>query len=413
MKKVYQLIATASLSLLTVGLFAQSIPNGSVKAKIGSRMMAKMSPKSHATHKATGAYTYAYMDYPFDDSVAQSFYYVGGTYMGAPSVGQFYIQQMNMHYTMKDTGAEASNGQPVNALLIHNCTVSFDTLLDASSGMGYSGTNVVVDSLYIPIGQANASGKNDTLVVQIVSVGKFGIPTSTVLWSQSIIQDTGLSGKGNPWNSLGFLGLAPNLTLASGSKFAVVLNYYDETKLDTCGFLYGAPGYNCAALGGVIPDTAVIGDYINITGGGHVRANSFTTGYNYFTGATPKNSNPILSLPSTTYGGAFYFPCTPDTTIGLDWQDVVIYAEVKFMPSAVNNITDNGLAIGQNYPNPFNKTTQISYSLTKSSDVMFNVYDMTGRKLISTSYGDVAPGQHTINLSANQFTLVYTSIHLK
>ena len=42
--------------------------------------------------------------------------------------------------------------------------------------------------------------------------------------------------------------------------------------------------------------------------------------------------------------------------------------------------------------------------LTKSSDVVFTVNDIAGRQLINTSYGNQAPGQHIISLSADQFT---------
>ena len=403
MKKVYNLVAAITLSLLTVGAVAQST-NGQIKSKLTNHRTAKISMNAgHKAHKPTATTTYAFLDTPLSDSVYNS-QFAGTTYLGSPSIGQFYIQQMNMHYTMSDTGADV-NGQPVNNFLMHWCAVSFDTLLDAGSGNGYLGQNVVVDSLFIPIGQGNTSGKMDTLIVSINSVSATGVPTTTVLWSQTIIQDTGLSGKSTPWNYGTTLQLAPNLTLIGTSKFAVELKYYDETKLDTCGFLFGSPGYNCAALGGNIPDTTKIGKYIPITGGGHVLANSFTNGYSYYTGAKPAATNKPITLPSATYGGAFYFPCTPDTTIGLDWQDIAVYAEVSFTDvTGINNITNNGLSVGQNFPNPYNQSTKISYSLTKSSDVAFSVCDITGRELINNSYNNAAPGQHVISLNANEFT---------
>lgn len=42
-----------------------------------------------------------------------------------------------------------------------------------------------------------------------------------------------------------------------------------------------------------------------------------------------------------------------------------------------------GFSLGQNYPNPFNPTTQINFSVGKTSDVEIKVYDMLGN-LVST-----------------------------
>jgi len=70
----------------------------------------------------------------------------------------------------------------------------------------------------------------------------------------------------------------------------------------------------------------------------------------------------------------------------------------------VNNIPAPEFSISQNTPNPFNQSTVIKYNLTKSSNVVFTVYDMTGRELTNSTYSTVAPGQHSIELAANQFT---------
>ena len=46
----------------------------------------------------------------------------------------------------------------------------------------------------------------------------------------------------------------------------------------------------------------------------------------------------------------------------------------------------------------------LAYSLTKSSDVTFTVYDITGRVITTNIMGNVAAGQYSINLSANKFS---------
>jgi hypothetical protein len=111
-------------------------------------------------------------------------------------------------------------------------------------------------------------------------------------------------------------------------------------------------------------------------------------------------------LPNTTYGDFIGYSCSsPSTFSAGPFQDIALFAEVSFRnPTGVNEVATSGLSVGQNYPNPFNKETTISYSLTKSSDVTFTIYDMTGRILTNNNYGSVASGQHTINLSANSFS---------
>ncbi len=404
MKKVYQLIATATLSIIAVGAFAQNTTQ--IVANNNTHKKAHAPAFNHTAKKPLGATSYAFLDYPVSDSVMSSQF--GNSYLGSPLTGGFYIQQMNMHYTTVDTGADGQNGQPLNDALLRYVSVAFDTLIDANTQTGYSGQNVVVDSLIIPIGQENLSGLNDTLIVQINAVGKYGVPTtSSFLWDTVIVTKTGLSGNTRgSWLGGYNLMLAPHKALVGTSKFAVTLKYYDQSKQDTFGFLYGSPSYNCVAAGGAYPDTTYIGQVIPFTTpAGKVLANSFSDGWEYFYGKAAGFTGPPLSLPNTTYGSFLSYGCGTGSSIGLDWQDIVIYAEVSFTDvTGVNNIASNGLSIGQNFPNPFNKTTQINYSVTKSSDVVFSVYDMEGRKLVANTYSEVAPGQHTISLSANQFT---------
>jgi hypothetical protein len=56
--------------------------------------------------------------------------------------------------------------------------------------------------------------------------------------------------------------------------------------------------------------------------------------------------------------------------------------------------------LGQNYPNPFNGATQIDYELVNGSEVIFEVMDMTGRKVLTQNEGFVPAGKHQFNLNA-------------
>jgi hypothetical protein len=63
-----------------------------------------------------------------------------------------------------------------------------------------------------------------------------------------------------------------------------------------------------------------------------------------------------------------------------------------------NNLTT--AVLGQNYPNPFNGATQIDYELVNGSEVIFEVMDMTGRKVLTQNEGFVPAGKHQLTLNA-------------
>jgi len=64
---------------------------------------------------------------------------------------------------------------------------------------------------------------------------------------------------------------------------------------------------------------------------------------------------------------------------------------------------ENDLAtanLGQNYPNPFNRQTEVDYELANGSEVIFEVMDLTGRKIQTFNEGFVPAGRHTFQLNA-------------
>ncbi len=63
----------------------------------------------------------------------------------------------------------------------------------------------------------------------------------------------------------------------------------------------------------------------------------------------------------------------------------------------------------QNYPNPFNPTTNIKFSLPKSSNVRLVIYDALGREVETLVNNELAAGTHTIKWSANNMA---TGIYL-
>lgn len=135
----------------------------------------------------------------------------------------------------------------------------------------------------------------------------------------------------------------------------------------------------------------------------------------YLTGWEAYQAKPYTAVmwPNTSgeiYGSGFatneWYNCGADTEY-FPYQDLAIFSTVSYtnnLTTGISNVVNNGFNVNQNQPNPFNQTTTINYSLTKSSNVEFSVYDMAGRKVMANTYTEVTPGQHTIKLGANEFS---------
>lgn len=57
-------------------------------------------------------------------------------------------------------------------------------------------------------------------------------------------------------------------------------------------------------------------------------------------------------------------------------------------------------ALEQNYPNPFNPSTTIGFAVPVKSNVMLEVYNLIGQKVITLMQGEVEAGEHTAQLNA-------------
>ena len=74
----------------------------------------------------------------------------------------------------------------------------------------------------------------------------------------------------------------------------------------------------------------------------------------------------------------------------------------KYSPVIEINLNQvNSFVLEQNYPNPFNPSTNIRFSIPKSSFVKLAVYNLIGEEVAVLINGNLNPGYHDVNFNAS------------
>ena len=76
---------------------------------------------------------------------------------------------------------------------------------------------------------------------------------------------------------------------------------------------------------------------------------------------------------------------------------------IEGVPTAISNSYET-LFSPVVYPNPSSGSFIVSYSLFESSPVSVSVYDLNGRKVVSSEFTAIQPGNHTIEISDEQIS---------
>jgi hypothetical protein len=412
MKNISKKIATIGMSLLSVAAFAQApitkLQVTKPMTQVPSLNQAKELKTLHqnpTTHNVEGGPTHLDLVY----------YNTDENLVGSSNYGYFIPPAyMNMGYTINDTGATSNK----NYNGYHSAILLFDTIVDAAANAytAVSGS-MKVDTIFVNLGYHNKSGRNDTLVFHLGSVLGNGYPTGTNYTNDTVVVTPHSSAlPGNDLDSIYEIFIVPNggagYTIPAGApkgyKFNVTIEEYGS-KQDTLGVFYGAPDYSCSGYG--YAQYTQVGPKMGVA----PNVNTVMTGFEFYdkNGGTPgqvlswPNANGDLYNSGGSFGNIWNIPdCAPgEDTSYIYTQDAFIAVAVDYNDNTgISKIANNGLSVAQNYPNPFNKETTINYSLTKSSTVTFTVYDITGRVVTNNNYGNVAPGQYQVNLSANTFS---------
>jgi hypothetical protein len=72
------------------------------------------------------------------------------------------------------------------------------------------------------------------------------------------------------------------------------------------------------------------------------------------------------------------------------------------------NITEIGVKNGYNlscYPNPYSNSTTIKYTLPTGSNVILEVYDITGREMVTVVNTNQQSGQYKYTINAGEMGL--------
>ena len=69
-----------------------------------------------------------------------------------------------------------------------------------------------------------------------------------------------------------------------------------------------------------------------------------------------------------------------------------------------NNTIPGEFKLYQNYPNPFNPLTVIRYLLTNNSNVHLNIYDLTGKEIITLENGEKSAGNYDIKFDGTNLS---------
>jgi hypothetical protein len=86
---------------------------------------------------------------------------------------------------------------------------------------------------------------------------------------------------------------------------------------------------------------------------------------------------------------------------GSEWGDVFKTVKLQAITSVGgSDMVPTVYAMSQNYPNPFNPTTNIKFSVPKTSIVRIVVYDIVGREVATIANGTYTAGYYTVPFNA-------------
>ncbi|MEO6884475.1 MAG: T9SS type A sorting domain-containing protein [Bacteroidia bacterium] len=368
MKKLITTVVAVSLGLAT---FAQEVAPLHLATpklyKAHSITPVKAQRRNHQPPSTQGATT-VYINYESADSIL----YTAGTYMA-------FAWNINAHY--KWPADSSATNTPLNYFL-----TAFDSIYDSNNQVGYAQkvvSGLVVDSIYISLGQSNASGMADTLVVSLIPVNAGGYPTGAPIAVNPMIIPPSSPLTGN-WLQQRMVAFGFNQAITGAAKFAVQVQYFGS-KMDTLGFVAGFGSITCSS------SPYAVTTLYNPIKTPAITVNSFVQFAQFATyGQLPNAAGQNIGYTCGTTQEPTYI------------QDIRMVAMVTFNNTTGINDgrTIEGLTLGQCYPNPSTSTATIGYQLADAAkNVDLKVFDVTGRLVMDMNQGAEVVGKHSIQVN--------------
>jgi hypothetical protein len=155
----------------------------------------------------------------------------------------------------------------------------------------------------------------------------------------------------------------------------------------------GNEGVNIAAKNGTL--AIIAGSGLKLASGELTHSSALTYAnpkviqFSY-TAPTVAGTDTLFSTVDRGHSGAWRF--SPNFGITVQLAAGIIGNEI---PVSFN--------LKQNFPNPFNPTTQITYSIEKSGQVILKVYDVSGKEIADLVNEAQAQGTYSVSFSGENF----------
>jgi len=228
-----------------------------------------------------------------------------------------------------------------------------------------SNYELLIDSIYTTFFHDNITGQEDTLVVEVHRFQSSNSNFSnnpTILWADTIRTTTSIN-DGEFFEQ----GWETNITVPVGRRCGVTIKYF-APKLDTLRLLGShAPDPNDGILESSTPHSIT-----RLNGDSQFLKN--------------------IDLISISTG-------TPPDTNRINVQNWDIFIKAR-----INEVLDiekvNGIQMGHAYPNPFTDVTNFTFNLDKSAEIGIQIFDVTGKLVLTESMGKKSAGKNNVSVNA-------------
>ena len=142
--------------------------------------------------------------------------------------------------------------------------------------------------------------------------------------------------------------------------------------------------------------TRVNADTVTLDNSGNVTA---TTRYAYKVGTTVPGGKSFYFRIYPWYGGAASTSKYVYTQLAEIKGSTVLATAVKD-----EDLVPREIQLAQNYPNPFNPSTTLQYSITKSSHVVLEVFNVLGQSVARLVDGQLNAGTYRVTFDASRLS---------